>query len=245
MNMARYMAPAAVLVSLAACGSEVEDAEGNSAGTNAASPLAQAEPRPKALDVIPANFRGGWDSVDAGELACTTLSDTAVTIEPELLQYYEGAFTPETISQTSDDRIESEGFFQYADDRSKESYTLKLSNDGKRLTLSGDGFKPFEFRKCATIREAHLIPSEYEGSWSTNGTCKAAADSLIEIAPTTITWQGKTSNFTKVHYAGPNAIELEDDGQEEPYGIVLDQGEKSGALVGPGHSPIPLTRCSG
>ena len=147
--------------------------------------------------------------------------------------------------QISDDRIESEGFFQYADDRSRESYTLKLSDGGKRLTLSGDGFEPFEFRKCATIREAHLIPSEYEGTWSTYGTCKAAAESLIKIAPTKITWQGKTSNFTKVHYAGPNAIELEDDGQEEPYGIVLDQGGKSGALVGPGHSPIPLTRCGG
>jgi len=243
MNMVRFIAPVAALVALSACGGEAEDADGKSA--DAAPPPAQAEPTPSALDAIPMNFRGGWDSVDAGEFACTTLSDTALTIEPKLLQYYEGAFTPETISQISDDRIESEGFFQYADDRSKESYTLRLSDGGKRLTLSGDGFEPFEFRKCATIREAHLIPSEYEGTWSTYGTCKAAADSLIKIAPTKITWQGKTSNFTKVHYAGPNAIELEDDGQEEPYGIVLDQGGKSGALVGPGHSPIPLTRCGG
>ena len=155
MNMVRFIAPVAALVALAACGGETEDADGKSA--DAAPPPARAEPTPSALDAIPMNFRGGWDRVDAGEFACTTLSDTALTIEPKLLQYYEGAFTPETISQISDDRIECEGFFQYADDRSRESYTLKLSDGGKRLTLSGDGFEPFEFRKCATIREAHLV----------------------------------------------------------------------------------------
>ena len=99
-------------------------------------------------------------------------------------------------------------------------------------------------REFANCNCSYGCPCQFN-ALPTDGTCKAAADSLIKIAPTKITWQGKTSNFTKVHYAGPNAIELEDDGQEEPYGIVLDQGGKSGALVGPGHSPIPLTRCGG
>ena len=40
------------------------------------------------LDAIPAQFRGGWDSVDAGEFAYTTLNDTILQIEPKLLQYY-------------------------------------------------------------------------------------------------------------------------------------------------------------
>lgn len=240
-------------LTLCACSDEpVADGEAGAETTaakesdSAEDTAAAEEPEPTMLDAIPAKYHGTWDVRQNNPTFCTDLSDGIMRVEAKEILFYEAAFTARSIEQVSVNKLRADGAFQDLGENSEETYDLELSDSGKRLVLAAEDFDPFEYEKCAKVREAHLIPAEFQGTWSSQGTCKVAdRDKLLVIEPTRKFWFGKTSNFTKVEMVGDGSVELEDDGQEEPYGIVLQDGGKSGSLVGPDHSPIPLMKCKG
>lgn len=249
----RVLFCAASALALCACGdsSAVEDdANAETAavdkGEVAAEDMAAAEPEPTMLDAIPAKYRGTWDVRQNNPTFCTDLSDGIMRVEAKEILFYEAVFTAETIEQVSDNKLRAEGAFQDLGENSDETYELEVSDSGKRLVLAAEDFDPFEYEKCDKVREAHVIPAEFQGTWSSQGTCDVAdRNKLLVIEATKQSWFGKTSNYTKVEMVGDGAVELEHDGQDEPFGIILQDGGKSGSLVGPGHSPIPLQKCKG
>ena len=247
----RFLLCALGALALVACGeaAAVDEAvdTATAADTSSADGAAQAEDAgPTMLDAIPAKYRGTCDVRQDNPSFCTDLSDGIMRVEAKEILFYEAVFTAESIEETSSSAIRAEGAFQELGENSDEIYTLTVRDGGKRLTLAGEGFEPFAYDKCDKVREAHVIPAQFQGTWSSQGTCNVDdRDKLLVVEATRQSWFGETSNYTKVEMVGDGAVELEDDGQEEPYGIVLQPGGKSGSLVGPGHSPIPLMKCSG
>lgn len=165
----------------------------------------EAASEPENLDAFPAAFRGRWDSTDAGEYACSEYSDSAMQVEPGLVQYYEGSFRPKSITKVSENEVSSEGTFEYVDERSAESYNLKLSDNGKRLTLSGDGFDPFVYRKCSSNQSAaseDTIPADFHGEWAWQDrkNCPANPANDLIVAGKAVTLGGKKSKLEKFEY---------------------------------------------
>ena len=218
MRIAVYALPVAALVALAACSGETGD-EGSTeaAGTraaadgNAGKEDSKAEPTPVTLDAIPASFRGYWDSSDDARLGCTDLSDGMMYVTGNEISFYEATFEPETITQVSSNEIASKGVFNELGDTSNESYRLKLSKDGKRLTLDGDGFDPFEYRKCgAKLKKADLDvgPAEFHGKWAwqdpTN--CPANPSSDLFVTEKFVTLGGRKSKVSQLDNRGNGSI---------------------------------------
>ena len=219
MRIAVYALPVAALVALAACNGNAGEESGDDAAetsTSAAEDTAkedvvEAEPTPATLDAIPEKFRGYWDSSDDPRLSCTDLSDGGIFVAKKEISFYEATFEPETITQVSSNEIASKGVFNELGDTSNESYRLKLSKDGKRLTLDGDGFDPFEYRKCgAKLKKADLdvVPAEFHGKWAwqdpTN--CPANPSSDLFVTEKFVTLGGRKSKVSQLDNRGNGSI---------------------------------------
>lgn len=254
MSMVRHALPAAALVALAACGGsatdngEEEKTQPTAAATDASN--AAPEPTPVALDAIPASFRGYWDS-SGGDLACTDLSDGIAFVTGKEISFYEATFEPKTITQVSPNEIASKGVFNELGDTSNESYRLKLSKDGKRLTLDGDGFDPLEYRKCgAKLKEADLniIPAEFHGKWAWQDTknCPAKPDEDLIVTEKAVTLGGVKSKVDKLENRGGGSIIVKYTSSAgkpaEMYLDLIDNGQRI-AFGEPGATGMLFARC--
>ena len=258
MRIAKYALPLAALLPLAACGGETAEADGNGttdagAGAEAGSTenVAEAEPAPTTLDAIPAKFRGYWDSVETTDFACTDLSDGVVFIDAKEVSFYEAMFEPKTITEVSPDEISSDGVFNELGEESKETYRLKLSKGGKRLTLAGDGFDPFDYRKCgAKLKEADLnvIPADFHGKWAwqdpKNCPTKPFQDLIVEEKYVTL--GGEKSKVEKLNNKGGGSIEIEyKTSAGKPAEMYLDLIENGRRIAfgEPGATGMLFARC--
>ena len=245
---------AGLALTLAGCGSDTDTVEESATmdaqlATGEDGDDAQAEtPEVKAaaatMEAFPAAYRGLWDERQDNSFYCSDMSDTLMRIEEDEIGFYESVFEPAEITETGASEISAKGTLSGIDVEQSETYGLKLQSGGERLVFSGS-YGETTFQKCSGMRDIAVISPQFQGTWAPSGTCDPDRDDLITIESTTITWNGKTSTFTKAENLDRNAVELEDDGQDTPYGITLRDGGERGMLIGPGHSGIPLTRCSG
>ena len=237
----------AIGLTLAACGSAASDgAEGGTSGAETDASAAEAEaPAVTKLDTLPASFRGYWDA-NSDEFACTDLSDGIMRVEENEILFYEASATPKEIRAVSDNEISVDVDMQMLEENEQDTYRMVVSDGGKKLSLQAKGFDPYTYRKCeGGIKEAVLMPSAYIGTWVGHlEQCKGAGERLLKVEPTRVTFMGSSGKLTKVEQKGPRAVELEDDSEPTPYGFVLGENDNSLTLVGPGHSGIPMKRCS-
>lgn len=98
------------------------------------------------LMAIPQKFRGKWDV--AGEYACDEYSDRMMTVEAKGVQYFEGSDTVNGIEQVGDNTLKIDATYQFTDEKSDATYTLKLGANGKTLTMAEDGNGPVEYTRC-------------------------------------------------------------------------------------------------
>ena len=238
---------------LAACGAELDTAGGSDAREAAtetdALPDAEtdteetAAPKVEAISAFPKEFRGLWDDAGNDRFACSDLSDGIMRVEANGIQYYESGFTPDQIQRVSPIKVIATGTLEGIDESRDDTVSLTLTNRGRNMEMPGNDGRVYTLQKCEKLREVVLVQSQYEGTWAPLGACDPGRDDLIVITNATFSWQGKTNNFTKAKVLGPRSVELEHDGQDEPFGITLQEGGEYGMLSGPGHSGIPLTKC--
>ncbi|HEX8625796.1 MAG TPA: hypothetical protein VF782_12065 [Allosphingosinicella sp.] len=150
MRANRLLAAAALV--LAGCGSgekaagvavnAADPAPGASAG-----PQASAAPEPKGTveeEAIPAAFHGVYDSSRA---ACGRPSDGRLAVSARELRFHESIGSVRSVTAESAGRIRVEADYQGEGEKWRNSHELRLSGDGSRLTISGDGTS-FERDRC-------------------------------------------------------------------------------------------------
>jgi hypothetical protein len=153
MRANRLLAAAALV--LAACGSKEKAAEFGVNGAAASpigpagptSPFAPAPPQPKPPeeDSIPAGFHGLYD---ASPEACGRPSDGRLTVTARELRFHESIGTVRQVTRESPGLIRIEADYQGEGEKWRNSHELRLSGDGAKLTISGDGTS-FERVRCA------------------------------------------------------------------------------------------------
>lgn len=227
----------ACALGVTACGDGTEEAGGKSAEKT---PVTVYD-SPKTVSQIPDGFVSYWDALEGDEAPCSNPSEMMIEVKADAIQFYESGFSPDKMVMPASNRIELSGEWFGIEESGKETYVLELNETGDQLVFESEGFEPTTYRKCDFV--ATFIPDEFQGSWAVFDTCERAGKDLMVIEPTQVVSRDGTRRFTKVEYVGTNAVEIEDEGQDEPWGITLSNDRNSGALVGPGHSPIPITRC--
>ena len=258
MSMMRHALPVAALAALAACnGDAAEKSAGEATETGSPAPEdvtsdeAEAKATPATLEAIPERFRGYWDGSNDARLACTDLSDGMMYVAGKEISFYEASFEPRTITQPSPNEIASKGVFNELGDTSNESYRLKLSKDGKRLTLDGDGFDPFEYRKCgAQLKEADLniIPAEFHGKWAWQDTknCPAKPSEDLIVTEKAVTLGGEKSKVEKLENRGGGSIVVKYTSSAgkpaEMYLDLIDNGQRI-AFGEPGATGMLFAKC--
>lgn len=142
MRRNRLLAGAALL--LAACGSEEKAAD---LGVNEARPApgnvpvpapATATPRPTPAkeDSIPAAFHGVYDATAEG---CAGPSDGRLAVTARELRFHESVGSVRRVASQSPASIRVEADYQGEGERWRSSRELRLSREGAKLTISGDG----------------------------------------------------------------------------------------------------------
>ena len=258
MRIAEYALPVAALAALAACNGDAVEEDGDEAA--AASPaveedatqdVAEAESTPATLDNIPANFRGYWDSTDDSRLLCTDVSDGMMYVAKKEIGFYEANFEPETITQVSPDEITSKGVYNELGESSDENYSLKLSKDGKRLTLDGGGFNPFEYRKCgAELKKANLdaIPAEFHGKWAFSQVenCKIKPFRDLIITDREVTIGGIKGTVETMDVLDTGSIKVgykTTDGRDASMRLGLTPDGQKVGLLEPGATGVTFVKC--
>lgn len=154
MRTNRVLAVAAL--GLAGCGSQEKAADigVNEASASPAAPAgpatvaAPAQPQRKPAgkeDSIPAAFHGLYD---ASPEACGRPSDGRLTVTARELRFHESIGSVREITSESPDLIRIEADYQGEGEKWRNSHELRLSSDGSKLTISGDGTS-FERVRCA------------------------------------------------------------------------------------------------
>lgn len=259
MRIAEYALPVAALVALAACSEET--GEKNDVDSVATEPNSQdvvadevvdAEPVQTTLEIIPTRFQGLWDLAEGGgDYTCTTVSDGVMAIEEEAIEFYEARFEPSSIKQISADEITSDGEFFEPGESSKESYRLKLSKDGKRLSLSGNGFEPFEYRYCGKqlkpVTEA-FVPQAFHGKWAFSQVenCKITPFRDLIVKDRKVTIGGIEGTVQTMDIVGTDAIKVgykTTDGRDATMRLQLTPDRKKIGLLEPGATGVTFVKC--
>lgn len=153
MRANRVLAAAALL--LAGCGPG-ERAADNGVNETAAEPdapagpksvAAPAPPRPKRYEEnsIPAVFHGVYDGSTE---ACGRPSDGRLAVTANELRFHESIGSVREVTLESADLIRVEADYQGEGEAWRNSHALRLSKDGAKLRISGDGTS-FDRVRCA------------------------------------------------------------------------------------------------
>ncbi len=101
-------------------------------GSPAAAP---AEPK-RIGDAIPAAFHGVYDG---SAEACGRPSDGRLAVTARELRFHESIGSVRAVTSESAARIRVEADYQGEGEKWRNSHQLRLSGDGSKLTISGDG----------------------------------------------------------------------------------------------------------
>lgn len=147
------LAGAALVVAGCGPGQRAADPAANEA---AAAPAPQARAKsapaparpasgPSRADSIPAAFHGVFDS---SAQACGRPGDGRLTVTAVELRFHESIGSVRSVIAQSPGLIRVEADYQGEGEQWRNSHALRLSGDGSKLTVSGDGTS-FERVRCA------------------------------------------------------------------------------------------------
>jgi hypothetical protein len=121
--------------------------EASTAPTGPSSAAAPAPPEPKrpVEAAIPAAFHGIYDS---SVEACGRPSDGRLTVTALELRFHESIGSVRAVTPESSGPVRVEADYQGEGEKWRNSHELRLSGDGSKLTISGDGAS-FERVRCA------------------------------------------------------------------------------------------------
>jgi len=117
---------AAVLLIVADCGLDARAAEA----------WVRPRPNPAKAASIPSAFHGVYDSSPE---ACTRPSDGRLTVAARELRFHESIGSVRSVTRSSSGALRAEADFQGEGERWRSSRELRLSKDGAKLSVSGDG----------------------------------------------------------------------------------------------------------
>lgn len=139
---------------LAACGPGQNSAEigGNEA---AAAPAAPSRPKSAALPSLPEPKRAEEKSIpaafhgvyDASAQACGRPGDGRLTVMARELRFHESIGSVRAVTSRSAGLIRVEADYQGEGEKWRNSHELRLSGDGAKLTVSGEGMS-FDRVRC-------------------------------------------------------------------------------------------------
>ena len=262
--MVRRILAIVCAASLGACGGEVAEAEaGEDRGVDPAAhedadtpQKAEVRPSPalaapQKIETFPARFRGYWDSSDSAEFACTDMSDGMMFVDAKRIGFWEAGFEPKSIAQVSPNVIESNGQFDDLGEVSPQSYRIELAPDGEKLTLSGDGFDPFEYRKCGKeLKEAKIafIPDEFHGKWAFGNPpgCDAKPFRDLIVEERRVVIGGISGKVESMEFSSERNITVgykADDGRDAIMRLGLMEGGKKIGFGEPGASGVVFSKC--
>lgn len=242
----------AVAALLGGCGDSSEAQSTSAEGANQID--ASAEPTIAAtekLDAFPAKYRGYWDGPDTGEYRCSDLSYSILSVEGNELGYYESAFQPSEIEAISANELTSSGTMVGADEDYHETAKLKLSPDGKRLTITIGDYEPYEYTKCeGGLRdvEVSIVPAVFHGKWAWQDpkNCNVEPFNDLIVSGREVILGGRKGEVTGMTVVDTGSVSLNytnaEGGDQIMYLAMIDDGKRI-AYGEPGATGTIFAKC--